>query len=404
MPVLYDFALQGYRFVLRLASIRNTKAHALLQGQKAVVHSFSTLKKSRFWFHCASVGEFEQAMPLIQLLQKSYPDDSILLSVYSPSGFRYITQKHPALGVVYLPFDTKKNATRFIDAVQPELVFFIKYEFWFHFLTGLRQRNIPVFLVSGIFRASQPFFTWWGNLHRQMLACFSMCFVQNEESRRLLQSIGYRQAIVCGDTRFDRVMDLSLQVFSDERINGFCGSSPVFVAGSIWNSDNPTLKKMLTQIPHTMKIILVPHEPEHYDISWLNEPYSVYSQFNTTDHRVLLIDRMGLLSRLYRTAEFAYVGGGFGKGIHNILEAVVYAIPVCFGPVHQKFQEARDLLAEGIAFDCSDDRFPEQVNQFLNNKAVYDKISEKARRFMKQRTNVSQRIMVLLKENNFLPE
>ena len=402
---LYNFSISAYAFLIRCAAFFYTKAKKLNEGQKTV---FSALENTSFqhpiWIHCASVGEFEQGLPLYYALEKEYPKQTFLFTFFSPSGYEYAKKKFPDFSTVYLPIDTKKNALRCIQLVQPKAVFFIKYEFWFHYLHQLNRHQIPVFLISGIFRKQQPFFKWYGVLHRQMLSYFHTIFVQNEASKSLLKSIHLENVILAGDTRFDRVKQLKEEYFQDEIVEQFIQQSPVFIAGSVWQNDETILSKIIRYLPVHWKIILAPHEPMHYDTRWLENRFVLYSNFSQTDKQILVLDSIGKLSRIYRFATFAYIGGGYGKGIHNCLEAVVYRIPVFFGPSYSKFQEAIDLLEKGVAFCTADLDLENTLHETINDTDKYSEIQLKAALYIEQNANVGSKIVVFLQENKLLNE
>lgn len=398
MVLLYSMGIRFYAVVLRILAGANNKAKQWTEGQAAV---FAGLQQAGLhdvtWFHCASVGEFEQGLPLYEKLRDADSSRKFLFTFFSPSGYRYVAARHPGLAIAYLPLDTKANVQRFLDLVKPKAAFFIKYEFWFHYLTAIHARGIPVYLVSGIFRPSQPFFQWYGWLHRKMLACFTHFFVQDENSVSLLRGIGITRATCCGDTRYDRVLALSQQPFTDDKILAFAGSSPVFVAGSVWKEDIPVLRQILATLPAGWKIILAPHEFDHFPSEQFGSEmvrYSAYSAGHPA--RILLVDQLGLLSRLYRMAQFAYIGGGYGKGIHNILEAAVYGIPVLFGPRHQKFREAAVLRSEGLAFETAEAGFQAILEQIVHDATFRQVVRERSGQFMARNAHVSEKIMTLL--------
>lgn len=404
MVFLYSIGIHVYAFVVCMLAIVNGKAKRWSKGQKTVFDELQqTGLQDVIWFHCASVGEFEQGLPLVEKLKEEDASLQFLFTFFSPSGYDYVARRHPHLHIAYLPLDTASNARRFIEMVRPKAAFFIKYEFWYQHLTALRSNNIPVYLVSGIFRPGQPFFRWYGSLHRRMLACFTQLFVQDEGSVSLLHSIGVRNVVCCGDTRFDRVSALRQQPFDDAKVLDFAGHSPVFVAGSAWEEDIPILQRILGQLPTDWKVIIAPHEMDHFPADKLGRNVVSYTKYQTGDSaRVLLIDQLGLLSRLYRVGRLAYIGGGYGKGIHNILEAAVYSIPVLFGPRHQKFREAAALLEEGLAFDTAEKGFDENLLRILHDGDFQRGLQERSRGFFTRNANVSGKIIALLKSASWL--
>jgi 3-deoxy-D-manno-octulosonic-acid transferase len=404
LTFIYNILIYSYRQLIGFYSIFDQKAGKWIKGRRDI---FEALKKENFhqtiWFHCASVGEFEQGYPLLLRLKQRYAESTFLVTFFSPSGYDFTKKRYDDFLIYYLPLDTKKNAIRFLEIIQPKAVFFIKYEFWAHYLRQLNYRKIPTFLVSGIFRKDQIFFTWYGQLHRAMLSCFTHLFLQNEESKSLLQTINITSTSVFGDTRFDRVIDLRKSAFDDEIINHFCNGAKIFVAGSVWVSDQPVLEKIIGALPSDWKIMIAPHEIHNYSSNWLHEKIEFYTQYNKSQSRILMINILGILSKLYRKADLVYVGGGYGKGIHNILEAVVYEIPILIGPNHQKFNEALELIDLGITFDSSLKTSEMVVDKLLNDKEFYDSVAEKARSYMNSHTNVSAKIEVFISDTKLIP-
>ena len=312
------------------------------------------------WFHCASMGEFEQGRPIMERYRQLYPDEKILLTFFSPSGYEPRKNYEGADWVFYLPLDTLHNVRRFLDAVQPSKAIFIKYEFWYNYLRALKKRGIPTYVVSAVFRPSQPFFKWYGGFFRRMLSCFTRVLVQDEASLDLLQSIGIQQVKISGDTRFDRVWAQAQQPLVPPCVTAFCADwQPICVAGSTWPRDEAILREALQAFPE-LKIILVPHEIDKPRIAQIVRDFDAFAPccFSQIAHenpepgflpqnRVLVVDAIGWLSSIYSVGHWAYVGGGFEDGIHNILEAAVYGIPVLFGPQYHKYNEAKELIALG---------------------------------------------------------
>ena len=403
MEALYALLIHCYHGLLHLASIVNPKAALLQQGRRDSRNSygkFNPQKAPLILIHCASVGEFEQGLPFFEELKKMFPTHLFLFSFYSPSGYQYAVKRFPELPCTYLPLDTKSRMRDFIQAIQPNMVFLVKYEFWYFFLKTLKQQTIPVYLISGIFRKEQFFFQPWGAFFRQMLSAFTYFFLQDEKSALLLKSIGFANAGVYGDTRFDRVMTLRNSSFTQEEFENFCGKAPIFIGGSIWPSDDTVIQAICKILPSHWKIILAPHELKPRDWTYLHEPVGFYSK-QEFSHRILILDTVGLLSRIYRFAHLSYVGGGFGKGIHNTLEAVVYGRPVLIGPNFQKFNEAVTLVERQAMFVMSDEKTVQHFfeNTFKNVPEL-EKIQEKLQEYIKENTNVSVRMAVYLKSIN----
>lgn len=351
---LYNFAIFLYRIVLHTAATFNTKAKLFLNGRKNIfniIQNNTDITRKHIWFHFASLGEFEQGRPVLEELRKKYPQKPVIITFFSPSGYE-IRKNYPmAEGIFYLPLDTHKNAAEFIRLINPEIAIFTKYEFWYHYFKTLHQRQVPLFIISGIFRPDQVFFKWYGGLYRRMLGFVSHFFVQNEQSVNLLKQLNLNNVSLSGDTRFDRVAENAGSPRELPLISKFCGQRPVFVAGSTWLPDEQLLKELIIAFPE-WKFIIAPHETHAahiQEIMKLIPGAARYTQLEEQpsgpDQQVLIIDNIGILSSAYQYGKIAYIGGGFGTGIHNTLEAAAFGLPVIFGPKYDKFQEAKDLLA-----------------------------------------------------------
>ena len=362
MLLLYRFSLSIFYILMRVASLWHPKAKLWVSGRqhwKEKLRSKVGKIKSSVWFHFASLGEFEQGRPVLEALKKAEPETNIIISFFSPSGYE-IRKNYPlAKAVCYLPLDSPRNAQKFIELIKPKYAVFTKYEYWFYYFRTLNQQHIPLYLVSGIFRESQVFFKWYGGFYRQMLGFISYFFVQNEESKTLLKSLGITQVAVSGDTRFDRVAENAKNKIELKEIEAFYGSSKVLVAGSTWPADEELLNTIIENYPD-WKFIIAPHEISGANIQRLEEQllgktirYSNLKVHKSTLPQVLIIDNIGLLSSLYAYGTIAYIGGGFGKGIHNTLEAAAFGLPVIFGPRYEKFQEAKDLIEAKAGFSIS---------------------------------------------------
>ena len=362
MKVFYSIGIYVYGAFIFIASLFNEKARLLLKGQR---NAFKLLKEkvdpnaSYVWFHAASLGEFEQGRPVIEQLKKEKPDTKILLTFFSPSGYEVRKNYTRADIVSYLPLDTPGAAQRFVKLVKPAKAVFIKYEFWPNYLLAMQAAGVAVFSISAIFRPEQIFFKWYGKWYRNLLGTFNHIFVQDKLSLDLLEKQGIPNASISGDTRFDRVYDLYTQAKKLPLIEEFCRDKPVLVAGSTWMKDEELLVRYLESHPG-LKLILVPHEIHYAHITEISKlldgnfvRYSEANPENLKTANCLVVDVMGILSSIYRYAGVAYIGGGFGVGIHNTLEAAVYSIPVVFGPNYRKFREARDLIGIGGAFSIS---------------------------------------------------
>ena len=355
---MYTFGIYIYALFVRLAALLgHKKARKMLAGHREI---FSTLKEKLdpgaeyVWFHASSLGEFEQGRPMIEKMRAEHPEYRILLTFFSPSGYLPAKNYQQADIVCYLPFDTRRSVRRFLDLVRPKMAFFIKYEFWLNYLLELKRRTIPEYSVSSIFRRGQVFFKPWGGSYRLALHCFDHLFVQNDESKTLLKSVGVEKATVVGDTRFDRVAKILEQARQLPLVDAFLEDGrKVFVAGSSWGEDEAVYMPYFNA-HRDWKLIIASHEVNEERVSAIVSQYEGvcvrYSTATIDEARCadcLIVDCYGLLSSIYRYATVAYVGGGFGAGIHNVLEAAVYGVPVFFGPNNAKFQEAQSLKACG---------------------------------------------------------
>lgn len=404
MESLYTLGIVLYGQLVRLAAWwGNPQAKAWVAGRKPWRDLAAAVPADRrvVWIHTASAGEFEQGRPLMEHHRRFYPKDFILLTFFSPSGYELRKQYAGADLVCYLPEDKPAEVKAWLDACKPALAVFIKYEFWYHHFQGLKSRNIPLLLVSAPFRNSQPFFKpltrrFWG----KMLACVTHFFVQDVKSAQLLAGLGYQNTTVCGDTRTDRVLELAAESWIDPLLEAFARNSQVLVAGSTWLADEMLIEKALA-MPNLagVKLLIAPHEVNAKRSTELLERfgkgsllYSLAKVHEAADARVMVLNTMGMLSKVYRYGNFAYVGGGFGKGIHNTLEAAVYGIPVCFGPNNRKFLEAQALLAEGLAQQVEQ---PEQLNEALvgwSETATQQQLKNKAARWFATQAGATVRV------------
>lgn len=403
---MYNIAIYLYLLAVKFVGLFSKKVKLMRKGHKQV---FDILRQSidkdsqYLWFHAASLGEFEQGRPLIERIRKRYPQYKILLTFFSPSGYEVRKNYEGADVICYLPFDTPRNVRRFLDLARPSMAFFIKYEFWQNYMKGLQRRGIPTYSVSSIFRPNQVFFRWYGGQYYKVLTRITHFFVQNEESLRLLATRGVTNATVVGDTRFDRVLEIhqaARQLPLVERFKGDCNK--VLVAGSSWQPDEELFIDYFNRHPE-MKLIIAPHVVDENHLAWiesrLNRPSMRYTRALGTNadlSRVdcLIIDCYGLLSSIYRYGEISYVGGGFGVGIHNVLEAAVYGIPVLFGPNNQRFREARQLLAEGGAFEIHDATgFAATMDRLFTDEAFLAQSGECAGRYVKDNAGAADAVL-----------
>ncbi len=357
--LVYNIAITLYSIGISIASWFNSKAKHLSKGRRnwrKTLASIDFAGSKWIWIHCASLGEFEQGRPFIEEIRSKYPAYRILLSFFSPSGYNVRKNYEHADAVIYMPADTRSNAETLVSTVRPSLAVFVKYEFWYHHLNSLQVRGITTVLISAAFRQDQIFFKWYGGIFRKMLPWFHTIFVQDEASCGLLRQIGVESnVIVAGDTRYDRVATIASNARKIPEVERFLAGAKAIIAGSTWPGDEALLKNIA--IPAGWKLIIAPHEidPQHLaairslfgaDVIFFSEMVSGIS-----DHSILVIDNIGMLSSLYAYGQIAYVGGGFQKGgIHNVLEPAVFGLPVVFGPVHEKFVEANELKELGFAF------------------------------------------------------
>ena len=373
MIIIYNLAIRGYYFLALIFSIWNDKASKWINGRKdweAKLEGQLKTDRPVVWVHCSSLGEFEQGRPIIEKIKNEKPNHQILLTFYSPSGYEVRKNYEVADVVMYLPLDTKKNARKFIQLANPAKVVFVKYEFWYHILNELQKNDIPAYLISAIFRPSQLFFKWYGKSYRSVLTSFKKIFVQNETSLKLLQSIGQNHVEVTGDTRFDRVAQIAADAKELNIIKSFAENSQVIVAGSTWAPDEEILARYVNEFneDQNLKIIFAPHEVSENSLKNIEENLNIpairYSQAEGKDlskARALLIDGYGLLSSVYQYGQVSYIGGGFGVGIHNTLEAATWGMPVVFGPNYKKFKEACDMVNLNGAFPVNDYKMLKQI-------------------------------------------
>lgn len=386
MTFFYQIGILLYGFAVRISSLFNSKARLFIKGRKGWKKNLASsinINDKYIWFHCASLGEFEQGRPVIEEIKMRFPEYKILLTFYSPSGYEIRKNYDRADIISYLPFDTKRNARDLIKIVNPEMVFFVKYEYWYYYLSELKKQQIPIYVISAIFRENQYFFknNLTGSWYRKMLFMITYFFVQNEHSKELLQSIGISNCTVSGDTRFDRVAAIAAGTKKIEVVEKFKSDSPLIIAGSTWKPDEELLAAFINQTEN-VKMIVAPHEVTAANVNKLEQllkkPFIRFSKAQNKDlskYQVLIIDSVGLLSSLYQYGEIAYIGGGFGVGIHNILEAATFGLPVIFGPEYKKFKEAVDLESLGGAFPIHN---YSELNSVLTKLLEHDKTRQQS--------------------------
>lgn len=409
MVVLYYIAVKCYGLAILTAAIFHAKARLWVTGRirwRQQIKSSLIPGESRILFHCASLGEFEQGKPVLEALKQNYPTHKIVLTFFSPSGYE-VRKKDPLADYVfYLPLDGPWNARDFIDLVNPTMVFFVKYDFWHFFIKEFKTRKIPIYFVSSIFRPTQIFFQPLMTFFDKMLRRVTHFFVQNQSSLELLYNRGIPQVSVTGDTRFDRVYQNCMQLNAVPEIENFKESKKLLVAGSTWPNDEKLLIRLFDSIRNECKMIVVPHEITEYRIQQMLKKFGGnvvrYSTWDKKDFtpEILIIDNVGMLSAIYKSGDFAYVGGGFGKGIHNILEAAVFGIPVFFGPKFKKFREANDLLHWKSAISIRNET--ELINRFaeiMNDEKRLLKIKDINERYINNNKGSTELIISFLKVN-----
>ena len=405
MQLLYSLATTMYFFVIRLASVQNTKARNRVKGAKNAIanitkngHKFS----GSIWFHASSVGEFEQARPLMDSIKQRNPNQKIILSFFSPSGYLAKKNYPNADYIFYLPNDTKKNVSLLLNILKPKALLVVKYEFWYFLFNEALNRNIPLFSISAIFRKDHFIFKPYGAFLRNTLKRCNHIFVQNNESLDLLNNSGFENATLAGDTRFDRVIEIANQSKSIPYILDFVKDSLTVIAGSVWPNDEQLFIRYINEKgTEGVKYIFAPHEINDSAIEAFRKKLNVSSErFSTIESavrpnfKVLIIDNIGMLSRLYHYADVAYIGGGFGSGIHNTLEAAVYGIPVVFGPNYRKFSEAVELLACSGGYSVANyNEFNAKLDQLLTNKNDRQQSGKHSAAYVSKKIGATQKIL-----------
>ena len=409
MAFIYNLAIRLYAFLIRIGAGFNPRAKKWINGRKGL---FAWLEKqldekARYvWFHCASLGEFEQGRPVIEKFRKTFPEYKIILTFFSPSGYE-VRKNYDGVDIVcYLPIDIQSHAERFISMVNPELAVFVKYEFWFNYLKKLHRKGIPVFVISAIFREEQHFFKWYGGWFRKQLRTIDHFFVQNEISAKLLTSIGIQHVTISGDTRFDRVLSIAENPQQFPLIEKFTSAHKVLLAGSTWPPEEQMLPALPERIPG-LKIIIAPHEIGEDHLKSIEALFKdqLTMRFSQADEKtidkasVLLIDGIGFLSSLYQYCDVALIGGGFGRGLHNILEAVTFGKPVIFGPNFRKFNEAIELVNLGGGFVVHNQyEFIAQATDLLSNETINNKASAICGHYINKKSGATEIILDTIKD------
>ena len=405
---MYSFALFLYRQLVRLVSYVKPKAQLWNEGQnmvwegleKALAHNTRPVA----WFHTASLGEYEQGKPVMEAFRAQYPDHFILVTFFSPSGYEIRKHAKDVDFVSYLPLDGFKSSARFLDFVRPQVAIFVKYEFWYFYLKGLRDRNIPTLLISAIFRPNQAFFGWYGGFFRDILTCFTQIFVQDASSKALLDGIGLEQVQVGGDTRFDRVVQHLSHPKPWSVLDQFIDNRAFMVLGSVWQADMDVLIPLINSKEFPFQWVIVPHEIHADEMkrweSAIQLPVQYSKDAAVSGAQVLIVNEVGYLAQIYRGASFAYIGGAFGAGLHNTLEASVYGPTVFFGNKnYTKFKEARDLVEFGLAYPIEDTvSLTNKMHEIYDAEDVFVNKQVQARTFVALQAGATQKIMNYLNE------
>ncbi len=405
MKVLYNIGILIFSSLAQLIAPFNSRASLWVKGRRNWAEKISDKIKSGdrvIWIHCASLGEFEQGRPVIEAIKREMPVFKIVLTFFSPSGYEIRKNYSNADCISYLPSDTPGNAGKFIDLAKPEVVIFVKYEFWNNYISALYRNKIPLFLISGIFRPGQHFFKWYGSFFRGMLRKFDKIFVQDQGSFDLLNSIGIEKVFLAGDTRFDRVVQITGTARDIPQLEQFRGNEKLFLAGSSWRQDEEIIAEYINSFPTRMKWVFAPHEIDKSNIERLEKLIKVkcirFSEYTevSADARVLIIDNIGMLSSAYRYAYIALIGGGFGKGIHNILEPACWGIPVIFGPNHERFMEAVNLkYAGGAKSFVTFEDFKGILDMWLTDEKLYTISAEIASNYVIENAGATE---IIIKE------
>ncbi len=430
--IFYTVFLWFFRVGVHIAALFNGKAKKWVRGRKDIFRHLEAAFGAEhrpagpeatplIWMHCASLGEFEQGRPLIEAMKAQHPGHRILLTFFSPSGYE-VRKNYPlADQIFYLPMDSASNARRFLEITRPSLVIFVKYEFWYYYLKKIKYREIPLILVSALFWKEMSFFKWYGSLQRKMLTRFDHLFVQDVTSKKLLEVVKDVPPIsISGDTRFDRVASIAATASPVPLVEWFLGrneASRVIIAGSTWEQDDALLAEVLKATGSEFRLIIAPHEIGEKHLQQVKALFPAALSYRAlqeatdngnlpdaapADSQVLLIDNIGLLSRLYQYGTFSYIGGGFGKGIHNTLEAAVYGRPVMFGPVHHKFREARELIAKGGAFSIDGTEAALKIIGLFGNEVFYATACNAADEYVKSNRGATGRIIAFVEEKGWV--
>lgn len=405
MLFLYNLVISIAGFFLKIVALFSPKIKLFTEGRKdvfAILEDKIKPTDKTIWFHSASLGEYEQGLPVIEKIKERYPSHKIIITFFSPSGYEVRKNNTVANVTIYLPLDTKSNAKRFLKLTHPELVFFIKYEFWLNYLRELEKSKTPTYLISGIFRDSQMFFKWYGGFYRKALKAFTFFFVQNESSKEKIEAIGFHNVIVSGDTRFDRVNAILERDNNLDFIEKFKNNSPTIVIGSSWPKDEALLAEYINEAPDNVKFIIAPHNIKADQIASLKAQitkstvlFSEKENQDLSNYNVFIIDTVGLLTKIYSYGTIAYVGGGFGNpGIHNILEPATFGIPILIGPNYSNFAEAVQLVSLGgcIVITNNSD-LKQNLDRLLTDKDFLEEKSRICKTYIQENKGATNSIM-----------
>ncbi len=411
MLFLYNLVISIAGFFLKIVALFSPKIKLFVEGRKNV---FSILEEKikpsdkTIWFHSASLGEYEQGLPVIEKIKEKYPSHKIIVTFFSPSGYEVRKNNTVADVTIYLPLDTKSNAKKFLKLAHPELAFFIKYEFWLNYLKELEKSKTPTYLISGIFRDNQMFFKWYGGFYRKALKAFTYFFVQNEKSKEKIEAIGFQNVIISGDTRFDRVAAILERDNTVDFIEKFKNNAPTIVVGSSWPKDETLLAAYINQAPANVKFIIAPHNIKEDQILSLKSQISkstvLFSEkeqvANLSDYSVFIVDTIGLLTKIYSYGTIAYVGGGFGNpGIHNTLEPATFGIPILIGPNYSNFAEAVSLVKLGGCISISNEKeLKSYFDRLLNDEVFFEEKSKICKDFIQDNKGATNCIMKIVSE------
>jgi 3-deoxy-D-manno-octulosonic-acid transferase len=405
MLFLYNLIVIIVSFLLKIVALFSRKIKLFVDGRKSV---FTTLQEKikpidkTIWFHAASLGEYEQGLPVIEKIKEKYPSHKIIVTFFSPSGYEVRKNNTVADVTLYLPLDTRQNAKKFLKLAHPEMVFFIKYEFWLNYLNELKKNNIPTYLVSGIFRDNQIFFKWYGGFYKKALDAFTYFFVQNENSKNKIESIGYKNVIISGDTRFDRVVAILERNNTLDFIAEFKNNTPTIVIGSSWPKDEVLLTQYINTTQERVKFIIAPHniKPEQITALQLSITkktilFSEKEGKNLADYDVFIIDTVGILTKIYSYATIAYVGGGFGNpGVHNILEPATFGLPIIIGPNYSHFAEATELVQLGGCISITNETELETTfNHLISNQSYLNEKGLICKSYVQNKKGATDTIM-----------